>query len=74
MTRAMYERLVKVQNDWTVILNTEEHDVQVYHFDTRKRAFDFANNFEDGDLLGVMPRPMYILHMEDVFLQNDIEA
>lgn len=74
MTKAMYERLAKVQNDWTVILQTEDDGIQAYHFNTRERAFNFADNFQDEDLLGVMPRPVYILHLEDAFLQDDIEA
>lgn len=74
MTREMYERLAKVQNDWTVILQTEDDGIQVFHFNTREQAFNFADSFQDGDLLGVMTRPMYTLHLEDAFLQDDIEA
>lgn len=73
MTRSMYERLAKVQDDWTVILQTEDDGIQAFHFNTRERAFNFADNFQDGDLLGVMPRPMYVLHLEDVLLKDDIE-
>ena len=93
MTIAMYERLAKVQNDWTVILQTEDDGIQVY-LESAKQELGFAEFYflsydgnyitpggetgylglQDGDLLGVMPRPVYILHLEDAFLQDDIEA
>lgn len=71
MKEQMYLKLKDVQGDWTVILNTDEDGIQVFHFNSRKVAFEFADGFQDYDVIGVMERPFYTLHLEEKLNKED---
>lgn len=71
MTEQMYLKLKEVQGDWTVILDTDEDGIQVFHFNSRKAAFEFANCFQDCDVIGVMARPFYTIHLEEKLNKED---
>lgn len=67
----MFLKLREVQGDWTVILDTDEDGIQVFHFNSRKAAFEFADRFQDYEVIGVVTRPFYTLHLEEKFNKED---